>query len=142
MDVYFVDRPLTDDQVTELGRILRGLYCLRLLSPLRQQRLPILLPVPDSDGRYSLRLRAYAPLLTEHFRRVGLAIHTPAALVLPHGNHLAGAIALALRNVLGMPPYLVTRRSDESESVRVIHASGMQNVIEREATGPLSPEEP
>lgn len=142
MNVYFVDRPLTDEQLTELGRVLRGSYSVRIELALRQRRLPAVLLAPDLDGRHPLPLRSYVPLLATHFRRVGLARGLPAALVLPQASPLAGAIALALKSVLGRAPYLVARRDDDSASVRVIRPNAIRHVIETEATDPASLDEP
>lgn len=142
MNVYFIDGPLTDDQLTEFGRVLPALHSVSIRSPFRQQRLPVVLPVPDSHGSYPLPLRAYVPLLTEHFRRVGIARGLPTALVLPHGNPLTGAVALALKNVLGRPPYLVARRGDDSGPIRVIHPNAIRNAVESFATDPPSPDGP
>jgi len=128
MNVYFVDRPLDGQEMSEVARILGGTHLHTSFPSLRQYRVPGVLPAPDGDGRYALGLTRYVPVLRKHFLRVGASRRRgeAAALVFPQPTTpLAGALALALRDVRGRSPYVVIRGSRADPGVRLIDVASL-----------------
>ncbi|HYW90841.1 MAG TPA: hypothetical protein VFA95_00005 [Gammaproteobacteria bacterium] len=137
MDIFYVDRPLSQNQLEVVARIFGGLRDSGAWSTWEQRRVPCVLPTANPEGRLSLPLRSYVPLFQKHFRILGLAPggRRPVAIVLPERNPFGGALALALRDVTGISPYVIVRRKDVRESVCVIEPGSVLDVLDHYRCG-------
>lgn len=116
--------------VAAAARILRRTHRVEAEWPLRQHRVPSLIPQAARDA--ALPLRQYVSLLTRHLQRIGVAPlpRERVAVVLTPGTRLTGALALALREASGVAPYFIVRAQRPGESVRVIKPGALLDVLD------------
>ncbi|HYW02918.1 MAG TPA: hypothetical protein VFA86_03165 [Gammaproteobacteria bacterium] len=134
MDIYFIDRPLTGDELSELGRLLAGSFAWFHDRAICQRRVPAVLPAPGPHGRYALALPRYIRLFHKHFQRAGAAQSRDQslALLLPLASDpMAGTLAIALREVAGRLPHIILRRPGEPPRLEIVDPSRLLNWVAR-----------
>lgn len=140
MQLYYLDEPLSEAEIAELGSIIRRSDWIDDQPEIVQHRVPILFPVPDQEGRYGRRLSRYVPLLRKQLVRAGVASRGDEviAFVMPTQTmQAAGVLALALSEVAGRAPYLVIRGHETIPKVRLVDCRELMRRLEyRSSAGP------
>lgn len=129
MNIYYLGRPLRTVDSATVARILRRTRLPEADGPLRQRRVPNLLPLARPGAR--INLQQYVPLLSQHLKRIGIA---PAwrehvAVILKPGSPLNAVLAFALRQTSGLAPYLVVPARRPGEFARVIDPGSLLDVL-------------
>lgn len=134
MDIYYLDRPLTGDELGELGRLLASSFAHFHDRAICQHRVPAVLPTAGPDGRYSLALPRYIRLFHQHFQRAGAAHGRDRSLALllpPQAGAITGTLAIALREVAGRLPHLIVRQPGESQRLEIVDPTRLLNWVAR-----------
>ncbi len=127
MHVYYTDRPLTAVELIGLGRVLGGVHG----SPragIEQRKVVLVRPVSEATGASPATAETYAGTLRKALRHAGArpGPEVPVALVMPDPpSPVIGTLALALRDLCGVPPYIILRGASGDSGVRVIEADGL-----------------
>ena len=105
MRAYYLDVPLTDDQLREVAELMH--------EAIEQIRVPHVLPVVDSS-----RPILDDDVILDHLRRAGLLRDTGrrVLLVAPRDSHWLTAFGRGIRRITGSLPYLV-QTEGQRESV-------------------------
>lgn len=129
MNIYYLGRPLGTVDSATVARILRRTRLPEADAPIRQRRVPNLLPLAPPSAR--INLRQYVPLLSQHLERIGIAPlpRERVAMVMLAGSALNGVLAFALRQTSGLTPYLVVPARRPRESARVIDPGSLLDVL-------------
>lgn len=114
MNIYFIDQPLTSDELASAARLLSTAPMPGSILDLRQVRIPGILPVADRGGCFTLKLLDYAPHFQRLFVRAGAGSvkDEPVAFLRQNSrgpNPLNAVLMLALREVTGVVPYVLNR---------------------------------
>ncbi len=130
MNVYYLDRRLSDNETVAAARTLRCTHLTEAQWSLVQFRVPRVFSAPAPRACPSLR--RYARLLRRHLERIGTAPfwHEHVAMVLAPCCPLNGALAFALRDASGLAPYMIVRTQGAGGALRVVEPGSMLEVID------------
>ncbi|HYW04441.1 MAG TPA: hypothetical protein VFA86_10925 [Gammaproteobacteria bacterium] len=127
MNVYYTDRPLTGAELIGLGRVLGGVRG-SARAPIEQRRVGLVLPVREEPNGWPTTAGGHLKVLRKALRHAGAGSDrdSPVALVMPDPpSPVIGKLALALRDICGVPPYVILRGASGDSGVRVIEADGL-----------------
>jgi hypothetical protein len=99
--VYFLDRPLTDEEIDFVQHALK--------TTVEQVRIPHVLPAADTTKGYAGRPLLDDTLVTKHLRIAGIRPDqgSQVGLVIPRDMHWYAALAHGIYNETGFYPYLI-----------------------------------
>lgn len=127
VNIYYTDRPLTGEELIGLGRVLGGVQR-STHAAIEQRRVGLMLPVRPESGTSQATAERHRKVLRKALQHAG-AGHghdAPVALVMPDPpSPVIGTLAVALRDLCGVPPYIILRGASGDSGMRVIEADGL-----------------
>ncbi len=123
LSCYYLDDPLSDDERRLVEQALLGPWAKFRTgaTALAEKRVPLVLPVPDPDGRFNDTREQRAARIRGNLRHAGIAADAGRQVVwvMPRDGQWDAIFQFAIREETGFAPYVVQRwYSDNGELVR------------------------
>jgi hypothetical protein len=134
MRIYYLDLPLTDDELSIVKELLDQEESPEIVGELEQIRVPYVLPTPDRDGKWKTGdTTAHVEHVKKNLMKSGVLKDSgrQIAFVVPEQIYWGSVIQLAIYEMTGFYPYAIQPWIyDEIEGrirrdLRVINGHGM-----------------
>lgn len=113
LSCYFLDEPLSEDELQFVNRILVGPWARFRTGAARleQKRVPAVLPMPDANGVYQESREQRAERMRANLRHAGIRadIGRRVVWVMPHDSEWDAIFQFAIREETGFGPYVAQR---------------------------------